>query len=841
MASLTLESLPVELVEEIVAWLDFHDHCALRLTGRSVSVKSSNAAFRKYFLSKKLEIAEAPLEQFVSVTQPGRFGLWVQDLTLFASIALHAEVPPASPKVFELLAQAFQNIRNDSPHNEPLSITLKVFGDGYLKAAADTMFQVTMSALRRSGLPIRAFNAFAEGYSHTYGGRCSFPFSEIPDALFGGSTADLTRLATAFQPCKKIGLSLAHYIHNLDYIRPRESPLRPDNLFELPPSYEEARENTRSLPHLLNLCPTLEELHLVWEYDDFEETAGVREELYFFERVVASCQFQGLKKCTLSDIRMSEATLMTFFRQLTRLVHLDLTFIYLDGNFDGLFRLLSTAMPELNYLHLRSLYSSSGTVRFLHEPRNNICDQERPACSQCLRIGQECPGYQDPQALRVYDQTAAVTTKALARAASTRKAARSPTAEKSKTPPLIAGPTNIQEQAMSHIFKYYVGTSQNPGILCYLPDLLRTGPSDALQATMKAIGLACMSRVYHLPELARSAAEEYSKALRATNTSLQDAVSATSDSTLGAVVTLSMYEIISGQSQMMAAWLNHARGALKLLELRGTKQFESAAGRRLFSSTRLQIAMINIFFRTSCHRSPTIAALSKYAKSVGDADAQTVEDFYNILVTFNDHSIKVKETYNNTGFRGNIAPLIKEALDLDADLVSWATSLSPTWQYSTTSTPLPFSHVRSHDTEYHVYPSIDNAVYWNHYRQARIILHEMIQAMCLHQATPDSPQIMHQSISINKQLAEDICASVPYFFTSGEAALGAVARLPWPLYLASDCAGVSPQTKDWIMQILDLIATSTGVQQARILSQFVKTGNHSYLLISGKPKRVDGI
>ncbi|RDH29333.1 hypothetical protein BDQ94DRAFT_182352 [Aspergillus welwitschiae] len=469
------------------------------------------------------------------------------------------------------------------------------------------------------------------------------------------------------------------------------------------------------------------------------------------------------------------------------------------------------------------------------------CDQERPACSQCLRIGQECPGYQDPQALRVYDQTAAVTTKALARAASTRKAARSPTAEKSKTPPLIAGPTNIQEQAMSHIFKYYVGTSQNPGILCYLPDLLRTGPSDALQATMKAIGLACMSRVYHLPELARSAAEEYSKALRATNASLQDAVSATSDCTLGAVVTLSMYEIISGQSQMMAAWLNHARGALKLLELRGRKQFESAAGRRLFSSTRLQIAMINIFFRTSCHRSPTIAALSKYAKSVGDADAQTVEDFYDILVTFNDHSIKVKETYNNTGFRGNIAPLIKEALDLDADLVSWATSLSPTWQYSTTSTPLPFSHFRSHDTKYHVYPSIDNAVYWNHYRQARIILHEMVQAMCLHQATPDSPQIMHQSISINKQLAEDICASVPYFFTSGEAALGAVARLPWPLYLASDCAGVSPQTKDWIMQILDLIATSTGVQQARILSQFVKTGNHSYLLIPGKPKRVVGI
>ncbi|GFN19186.1 Zn(II)2Cys6 transcription factor [Aspergillus tubingensis] len=470
------------------------------------------------------------------------------------------------------------------------------------------------------------------------------------------------------------------------------------------------------------------------------------------------------------------------------------------------------------------------------------CDQERPACSQCLRIGKECPGYQDLQALRFFDQTAAVTTKALARAASTRKASRSPTAdtaESSKTPPLIEGPTtHIQEQAMSHIFKYYVGTSQNPGILCYLPNLLRTDPSDALQATMKAIGLACMSRVYHRPELARSAAEEYSKALRATNTSLQDAVLATSDSTLGAVVTLSMYEIISGQSQMMDAWLNHARGALKLLELRGMKQFESTAGRRLFASTRLQIAMINIFFRTSCHRSPTIAALSKYAKSIGDADSQTMEDFYNILVAYNDLSITIKETYNTTGFRGNIAPLIQAALDLDANLVSWATSLSPNWQYTTINTPLSFSNFRSHDTESHVYPNIDNAVYWNHYRQARIILHEMIQAMCLHQASPESPQLMHKSISINKQLAEDICASVPYFFTSGDAALGAVARLPWPLYLASDCAGISPHTKDWIMQILDLIATSTGVQQARILSRMVKMGNHSYMLIPGKPKRV---
>ncbi|KAE8344426.1 hypothetical protein BDV24DRAFT_160572 [Aspergillus arachidicola] len=454
------------------------------------------------------------------------------------------------------------------------------------------------------------------------------------------------------------------------------------------------------------------------------------------------------------------------------------------------------------------------------------CDQRQPSCSQCSRINQECPGYQDPRALRVYDQTTAVTTKALARAAITRK---SPSEESSKTPPLICLPAPIQEQAMSHIFKYYVGTRQNPGVLPYLSDLIHTDPSEALQATIKAIGLACMSRIYHVPELRRSAGEEYSKALRATNANLQDAVSTTSDSTLWAVVTLSLYE-----------------GAIKLLELRGVKQFESAAGLGLFNSARLQIVMMNIFFRTNCHRSPTIAALSNHARTFGDTDSQAIDDFYDILITFNDLSMTIKEAYKNDGFRGNIAPLIGQALRLDANLVSWASSLGLAWQFTVARNSPSFSsgdiHIRSYDDEYHVYPSINVAVLWNHYRQARIVLHEMIQTMCLNvseqQAMPKSQQIMLKSSTINKHLVKDVCSSVPHFFTSGEAGFGGVARLPWPLFVAADCTDISPHRKNWIAQILGIIATSAGVQQARILSHFIKEGRHGFNLIPGKSKGV---
>ncbi|KAB8265439.1 hypothetical protein BDV32DRAFT_144732 [Aspergillus pseudonomiae] len=474
------------------------------------------------------------------------------------------------------------------------------------------------------------------------------------------------------------------------------------------------------------------------------------------------------------------------------------------------------------------------------------CDQRQPSCSQCLRIKKECPGYQDPRALRIYDQTTVVTAKALARAAVTRKAAQSPTSESSKTPPLSYLSTPIQEQAMSHIFKFYVGTSQNRGVLPYLSDLLNADPSGALQATVKAVGLACMAGIHHLPGLRRLAAEEYSKALQATNLNLQDTASATSDSTLGAVVTLSLYEIISGhESQMMDAWLNHARGAIKLLELRGVKQFESPTGLGLFNSARLQIAMMNKFFRTTCYSSSTITALSNNARTLYDTNSQAIDDFYNILIMLNDLSIRIKEAYKNDGFRGNIAPLIAQALRLDADMVSWASSLGLAWQFTVASNSPSFSNggipVCSYDKVYHVYPSINVAVLWNHYRQARIVLHEMIRTMCLRaserQAMPQSQQIMLNSSAINKQLVKDVCDSVPHFFTSGEAGFGGVARLPWPLFVAADCTDISSNTKDWIAQILDIIATSAGVQQARILSHLIKQGHHGFNLIPGKCKQ----
>lgn len=149
---------------------------------------------------------------------------------------------------------------------------------------------------------------------------------------------------------------------------------------------------------------------------------------------------------------------------------------------------------------------------------------------------QECYGYRDTSTLRIHDHTQEVSSKA--------KARRKPvnTAQSSSVIPLIPQPTPSDEQ---DIFSYSVGTIEGHGFLSMLPGILVTPPSSALQATIKAVGLASVSRFQRLPGITQSAGENYGAALLATNAALRDPVLAKADSTLAAVVLLSLYEVSS--------------------------------------------------------------------------------------------------------------------------------------------------------------------------------------------------------------------------------------------------------------------------------------------------------
>ncbi|KAE8385672.1 hypothetical protein BDV23DRAFT_188046 [Aspergillus alliaceus] len=187
MAPLALDRIPIELIEIIVEFLGFQDLCALRLTARSISGKSSNGRFRENFKSKTLHIAKAPLEDFARVTQPG------QQLTL-----QHYAVPNPgdSDGCFGLLVQGMENLRINTSHGCLVSLSLSLRGikdseyEGY--DAAAKLFEHSMLALSNSKLPVQMLDIFAKDYPRG----CALACGEIM------AVVEKTDLSSSFRGCK---------------------------------------------------------------------------------------------------------------------------------------------------------------------------------------------------------------------------------------------------------------------------------------------------------------------------------------------------------------------------------------------------------------------------------------------------------------------------------------------------------------------------------------------------------------------------------------------------------------------------------------------------------------
>ncbi|PYI19561.1 hypothetical protein BO99DRAFT_481785 [Aspergillus violaceofuscus CBS 115571] len=485
------------------------------------------------------------------------------------------------------------------------------------------------------------------------------------------------------------------------------------------------------------------------------------------------------------------------------------------------------------------------------------CDRRQPSCSQCLRVNQECFGYRDPDTLRVYDQSAEVASKAQARYGGG-PTQQSPAEESPSTPTLVYSPISDDQRAMSYIIPYYIGTDQHRGLLLFLPSLLQNDPSPALMASAKAIGLLGMTRRPHVKQRAR---EEHIIALRATNSALRDPTTVTSDSTLGAVLLLGLYEVISPTlscnlflitsrpTEMGVGWRDHAQGAAKLLELRGEEQLNSPVGLELFTIVRFQNVISSVFFRlgSRIHNSPTIAALSQVASSKRNEHTRPIETLYNMLIELNDIAIEVDEAH----LQGDLEKqqlLVERSLTLDARLLAWTTSLSPAWSYQVIDDPrshLPKStYPPIYDNRYHIYHGVSIATMWNNYRQTRIVLNEMIRMMALRrwrlQNLPQYQQIIYQSTGIIEHMAGEICDSLPYYFISGEVGFGSIYRVLWPLFIAGRCAAAESPAKEWTTQILDLIGNMTGIQQAIGMSQLLKQEKPASVIPGGDLKGFAG-
>ncbi|KAJ5221907.1 uncharacterized protein N7469_010794 [Penicillium citrinum] len=426
----------------------------------------------------------------------------------------------------------------------------------------------------------------------------------------------------------------------------------------------------------------------------------------------------------------------------------------------------------------------------------------------------------------------------------------------------LALPT--QEEAISFLFR----SNAIPGSF-WMSDfvtkfLAQSGDqvgTRAMRASMTAVASAMLCRVRHLGPLREVARKEYVNALNLLNVALTDIEQAKTNQTLGAVVLLAIYELVTARAPRdIALWTNHISGATALLDLRGTDQLNTEAGIRLFMHLRYQIVrclsrsyisiveiMSNLFrssqiiscIQRDCHVPNSLLECTNLAMHL-----RAGEVYSNRLIIIMGKLSNLRADIQ-TKVIINDQEIIAAASSIEAELLSWLTALPPDLTYETlTKSPYDFLFqercrgLRLYDDQYHVYPNFWACNIWNQYRCARILVSELILSH-MWKISDSSKLEMSEDFrahcktlrTIIRRLAVDICRSLPFNLGAHqkdaspncpppESYLGGLTLL-WPLFMAGIVENPGHPLRRWVGDALKMIGNAMGIDQALALMDMI--------------------
>lgn len=261
------------------------------------------------------------------------------------------------------------------------------------------------------------------------------------------------------------------------------------------------------------------------------------------------------------------------------------------------------------------------------------CDQTRPACQRCIRAHRICSGFdriefvdEGPQLRSLYDapapETPAFTPGAFSGTFSTspvsepglrsgsREIAASRDASETSQPVNEAGrwiqgafergalvtllaPNVMQDQLLAN----FIASLREPVLAStfrshnsWLTEVaLRPSLSDSLTWAVRAISISNLGRKAEDPELIEVSRFLYGKSLLKLKRTLEDKDEGLSSDTLSATILLSFYEVFNCTNDY--AWIRHAGGAGRLIQLRGPDRHRSGFGRTVFLACRTSVIM----------------------------------------------------------------------------------------------------------------------------------------------------------------------------------------------------------------------------------------------------------
>ncbi len=355
----------------------------------------------------------------------------------------------------------------------------------------------------------------------------------------------------------------------------------------------------------------------------------------------------------------------------------------------------------------------------------------------------------------------------------------------------------------------------------------QTTIDDVLTASMSAMGMATFSQAAHSPELMMRARRDYIKALQLTNAALRSPTQVKKDSTLFAVMILSIFETITGSNERsIAAWTEHINGAAALVKLRGPGQFRTEAGQRMYLQVTSSL-MLSCIQRT-VPMPQHIIALRAHAEKVIDVSSPV----WKLSAIIIDFTIFRADAYSR-----NPPPaleILARALDIESRFLALFEDTPESWRYE-----VAYSDEKPDviwNGKFHVYKEAWMAHIWNGMRTCRIMLHEAIRDQLPLLSRSDNPVLDDKELELQErasmeviiQLRDDVLASVPQntqdtmrgtsFLADGSRAY----FILWPLYLVAAMNASTEEIRAWCIKRLRIIGDELGIRQAEVLADFLQ-------------------
>jgi hypothetical protein len=295
---------------------------------------------------------------------------------------------------------------------------------------------------------------------------------------------------------------------------------------------------------------------------------------------------------------------------------------------------------------------------------------------------------------------------------------------------------------------------------------------DSVLASMTAVGLMGLASTTRAPDLMEAARKSYGTALRLVNHALQDPVEPVKDSAMLSVLILGVFEMMT-ENTSVEAFQKHVNGAVALARLRGPAQFQTRAGRRMFSMlcqrTLISCAQRNMpmpdFLIELWHEMSRTSRPGNPTERLMPLQWQILQLCYEV----------------KSGLLADPQTIVERLLSLDQEFENLAAQLPPSWKYRTFQVkqyhPAVFSGIC------HQYSALHHANIWNHIRTSRILLLETILSEISHDLSSFAPALdsaryldeYHKVRRKLKHMVRDVTASVPQqlgLMSAGDGSIG---------------------------------------------------------------------